>query len=343
MPAVRLMPTPEAAHLNESARAIAKELRPRVDDAERSGAFPRDVFLTLRQAGLLGVPYAEEYGGAALPFEVYLQVLGEIAAARASVCVGTSVHILSRFGLFHTGTEEQRRAWLPGMLGGGLLGACCLSEADAGSDPTAMRTRAVRNGDDYVITGAKAWITHAGHVDFYQVMARTSDNGSRGISCSLVPGLTVGKPEDKMGLMGSTPATMRFDGVSVPARRRLGAEGQGLPIALPGWTQAVHRGRRDRGRPGRPRRHGPLCQGGETLASRSSGTRGSRSCSPTWPRRSSPPAPPTATPRASRMRDARSPSRLRLRSWSPPTPSRCSAAPATPTTSRSSATCARPR
>ena len=187
---------------------------------------------------MLSLPYPEEYGGYGQPYEIYLQVLEEIAAAWASVGVGTSVHVLSCFGLFHAGTEEQRRDWLPRMLGGELLGAYCLSEAHAGSDPAAMRTRAVREGDDYVITGAKAWITHAGQADFYQVMARTSDDRSRGVSCFLVPadssGLTADRPEDKMGLMGSTTATMRFDDVRVPASRLLGAEGQGLPIALAG-------------------------------------------------------------------------------------------------------------
>ena len=239
MPVERLMPTPEAADLIDLVREIAgKEMHPRVDDAERTGTFPRDVFLTLGRAGLLGLSYPEEYGGGAQPYEVYLQVLEEIGAAWASVGVGTSVHALSCFGLFHAGSGDQKQAWLPDLLGGDLLGAYCLSEAHAGSDPAAMRTRAVREGDDYVITGAKAWITHAGHADFYQVMARTSDDGGRGISCFLVPadspGLTADKPEDKMGLMGSTTATMLFDGVRVPGDRRLGAEGQGLPIALAG-------------------------------------------------------------------------------------------------------------
>src|SRR6201994_1611143 len=239
MPAVRLMPTSESADLIELTRDIAgKELRPLVDEAERAHSFPREVFRTLGRAGLLSLPYPEEYGGGGQPYEVYLQVLEEIAAAWAAVGVGTSVHALSCFGLFHAGTQEQKQRWLPGMLGGELLGAYCLSEAHAGSDPAAMRTRAVRDGDDYVITGAKAWTTHAGHADFYQVMARTSDDGGKGISCFLVPadapGLTADKPEDKMGLMGSTTATMLFDGVRVPGDRRLGAEGQGLPIALAG-------------------------------------------------------------------------------------------------------------
>ena len=233
------MPTPESADLIELTRSIVdKELRPAVDEAERAHTFPREVFLTLGRAGLLSLPYPEAYGGGGQPYEVYLQVLEEIASAWAAVGVGTSVHALSCFGLFHAGTEEQKRQWLPDMLGGELLGAYCLSEAHAGSDPAAMRTRAVRDGDEYVLSGAKAWVTHGGAADFYKVMARTSDDGGRGISCFLVPagapGLTADAPEDKMGLMSSVTTTMLFDGVRVPAERRLGSEGQGLPIALAG-------------------------------------------------------------------------------------------------------------
>ena len=239
MPAVRMMPTRESADLIELTRSIAdKELRSVVDDAERNHAFHREVFLTLGRAGLLSLPYPEDYGGGGQPYEVYLQVLEEIASAWAAVGVGTSVHALSCFGLFHAGTEEQKQRWLPDMLGGELLGAYCLSEVHAGSDPAAMRTRAVRDGDDYVINGSKAWTTHGGEADFYKVMARTSDNGGRGITCFLVSadaaGLSADVPEDKMGLMSSTTATMRFDDVRIPAGRRLGEEGQGLPIALAG-------------------------------------------------------------------------------------------------------------
>jgi len=239
MPAVRLMPTEESADLIELTRGIAgKELRPLVDQAERDHAFHREIFTTLGRAGLLGLPLPEEYGGGGQPYEVYLQVLEEIASAWAAVGVGVSVHALSCFGLLHSGTGEQKQRWLPDMLGGELLGAYCLSEAHAGSDPAAMRTRAVRDGGDYVINGAKAWTTHGGAADFYQVMARTSDEGGRGISCFLVPGdspgLSADTPEDKMGLMSSVTTTMLFDGVRIPAGRRLGEEGQGLPIALAG-------------------------------------------------------------------------------------------------------------
>jgi alkylation response protein AidB-like acyl-CoA dehydrogenase len=232
------MPTDEAADLIALTRElVTKELAPRAAEAEETETFPRDIFTTLGRAGLLGLPYAEEYGGGGQPYEVYLQVLEEIAAAWSSVGVGVSVHALSCFGLVTRGTEEQKQRWLPDMLGGELLGAYCLSEAHAGSDPAAMRTRADRDGDDYVLTGAKAWTTHGGHADFYKVMARTSDDRN-GISCFLVPadsaGLVADPPERKMGLTGSATATMRLDGVRVPAERRLGEEGEGLKIALEG-------------------------------------------------------------------------------------------------------------
>jgi alkylation response protein AidB-like acyl-CoA dehydrogenase len=241
MPATRVLPTDEAADLLALVRELAtRELAPRSATAEATETFPRDVFAMLGEVGVLGLPYAEEHGGGGQPYEVYLQVLEEIAAVWASVGVGVSVHALSCFGLVTRGTPEQQQRWLPDMLGGGLLGAYCLSEAHAGSDPAAMRTTARRDGDDYVLNGAKAWTTHGGHADFYKVMARTSGepgDGS-GISCFLVPadtpGLVADPPERKMGLTGSATATMRFDDVRVPADRRLGDEGDGLRIALAG-------------------------------------------------------------------------------------------------------------
>ena len=238
MPADRLLPTEEAADLLRLTREIVtKELAPRVAEAEATEAFPREVFRTLGRAGLLSLPYPEEYGGGGQPYEVYLQVLEEIAAVWSSVGVGVSVHALSCFGLFTKGTEEQKQRWLPDMLGGELLGAYALSEPQAGSDPGAMTTKAVRDGDGYVLSGTKAWITHGGHADFYKVMARTSDDRN-GISCFLVPadadGLSTDPPERKMGLTGSSTTTLRLDQVRVPAERRLGAEGEGLRIALEG-------------------------------------------------------------------------------------------------------------
>ncbi|GAA4129527.1 acyl-CoA dehydrogenase family protein [Nocardioides fonticola] len=241
MPVSRLMPTEESADLIELTRTLVeKELRPHVDAAERDHTFPRETYRVLGEAGLLGLPYPEELGGGGQSYEVYLQVLEEIAAGWAAVGVGVSVHALSCFGLFERGTEEQKQRWLPEMLGGDLLGAYCLSEAHAGSDPAAMRTRAVRDGDDYVLNGTKAWVTHGGEADYYKVMARLvgADGADQGITCFLVPadspGLSAAKPEDKMGLMSSTTASVIFEDVRIPAERRLGAEGEGLSIALAG-------------------------------------------------------------------------------------------------------------
>jgi alkylation response protein AidB-like acyl-CoA dehydrogenase len=238
MPARRVLPTPEATDLLKLVRDLAtRELLPRAAVAEKNDAFDREAFRLLGAAGLLSLPYPEEYGGGGQPYEVYLQVLEEIGAVWSSVGVGVSVHALSCFGLATYGTPEQKQAWLPDMLGGDLLGAYCLSEPHAGSDPAAMRTKAVRDGDDYVLSGTKAWTTHGGKADFYKVMARTSDERN-GISCFLVPadtpGLHADSPETKMGLTGSPTATMVFDDVRVPVERRLGAEGEGLKIALAG-------------------------------------------------------------------------------------------------------------
>ncbi|MBD8868351.1 acyl-CoA dehydrogenase family protein [Nocardioides donggukensis] len=238
MPASRVLPTDEATDLLRLVRELAAtELAPLAAQAESTETFPRETFRLLGRIGVLGLPYAEEYGGGGQPYEVYLQVLEEIAAVWSSVGVGVSVHALSCFGLVTRGTEEQKQRWLPDMLGGDLLGAYCLSEAHAGSDPAAMRTTARRDGDDYVLDGAKAWTTHGGEADFYKVMARTSDDRN-GISCFLVPadtpGLSADSPERKMGLTGSTTATMLLDGVRIPAERRLGEEGDGLRIALAG-------------------------------------------------------------------------------------------------------------
>ncbi|MGZ4437292.1 MAG: acyl-CoA dehydrogenase family protein [Nocardioides sp.] len=242
MSASRVLPTEEATELLKLVRDLAtRELLPRAAEAESTETFPREVFTMLGRAGILGLAYPEAYGGGGQPYEVWLQVLEEIGAVWSSVGVGVSVHALSCFGLFTRGTEEQKRRFLPDMLGGELLGAYCLSEPHAGSDPAAMTTRATleksSGGDTYVLNGAKAWTTHGGHADFYKVMARTSDDRN-GITCFLVPadakGLSADAPEKKMGLTGSATATMRFDNVRVPVERRLGEEGEGLKIALAG-------------------------------------------------------------------------------------------------------------
>ncbi|GAA3915500.1 acyl-CoA dehydrogenase [Streptomyces gulbargensis] len=233
----RRLPTDEARALLALVRDIARrEIAPRAAEEEAAGQFPRELFALLSRTGLLGLPYDPAYGGGGQPYEVYLQVLEELAAARLTVGLGVSVHTLACHALASSGTGEQRAAHLPAMLTGGLLGAYCLSEPSAGSDAAALRTRAVRDGDAWVLDGTKAWITHGGVADFLTVMARTGGPGPRGISAFLVPGdapgLTAAPPERKMGMSGSPTAQLHFDGVRVPDARRLGAEGQGFTLAL---------------------------------------------------------------------------------------------------------------
>ncbi|MEU6686605.1 acyl-CoA dehydrogenase [Streptomyces sp. NPDC046832] len=236
-PVDRQLPTEEARDLISLVRDIAQqEIIPKAAEEEDAGRFPRELFTLLSRSGLLGLPYDSEYGGGDQPYEVYLQVLEELAAARLTVGLGVSVHSLASYALAAYGTKEQQIEHLPAMLGGGLLGAYCLSEPHSGSDAAALRTKAVRDGDDWVITGTKAWITHGGIADFYTVMARTGEEGPRGITAFLVPGdaegVSAAVPEKKMGMKGSPTAQVHFDGVRVGDDRRIGEEGQGFAIAL---------------------------------------------------------------------------------------------------------------
>ncbi|KOT26508.1 acyl-CoA dehydrogenase [Streptomyces caelestis] len=236
-PVDRQLPTDEARDLISLVRDIAqREVAPRAAEEEDAGRFPRELFTLLSGSGLLGLPYDSEYGGGDQPYEVYLQVLEELAAARLTVGLGVSVHTLASYALAAYGAKEQQAEHLPAMLGGGLLGAYCLSEPASGSDAASLRTKAVRDGDDWVIDGTKAWITHGGIADFYTVMARTGEEGPRGVTAFLVPGdaagLSAAVPEKKMGMKGSPTAQVHLDGVRVPDARRVGEEGQGFAIAL---------------------------------------------------------------------------------------------------------------
>jgi alkylation response protein AidB-like acyl-CoA dehydrogenase len=233
----RILPTPEAHDLIDLVRELAaKEIAPRAAADEAAGRFPRDLFTLLGSSGLLGLPYAEEYGGAAQPYEVYLQVIEELAGAWLAVGLGVSVHTLACFPVSAYGDAAQRAELLPSLIGGELLGAYCLSEPQSGSDAAALTTRAEADADGYLVDGVKAWITHGGVADFYTLMARTSGEGARGVSCFHVPagldGLSFGAPERKMGMRSSPTAQVRFDGVRLPPESLIGSPGQGFRIAL---------------------------------------------------------------------------------------------------------------
>jgi alkylation response protein AidB-like acyl-CoA dehydrogenase len=237
MPVDRLLPSDEAVDLIALTRDICdKVLDPIVDAHEKAETYPEGVFAQLGAAGLLSLPQPEEWGGGGQPYEVYLQVLEEIAARWAAVAVAVSVHSLSSHPLLAFGSDEQKRRWLPGMLSGEQIGAYSLSEPQAGSDAAALRCAATKSDDGgYVIDGSKSWITHGGRADFYTLFARTGD-GSRGISCFLVPGelagLSFGKPEEKMGLHAVPTTSAFYDHAHIDGDRLIGSEGQGLQIAF---------------------------------------------------------------------------------------------------------------
>ena len=234
MPVERLLPSDEAVELIALTRDIAaKVLDPIVDAHEKAETYPDGVFAQLGAAGLLSLPQPQEWGGGGQPYEVYLQVLEEIAARWAAIAVAVSVQSLASYPLLEFGTDTQKRRWLPGMLSGDQIGAYSLSEPQAGSDAAALRCAATRTADGYVINGSKSWITHGGRADFYTLFART---GERAVSCFLIPGdlpgLSFGKPEDKMGLHAVPTTSAFYDHAHVEADRRIGADGQGLQIAF---------------------------------------------------------------------------------------------------------------
>jgi alkylation response protein AidB-like acyl-CoA dehydrogenase len=213
-----------------------ERVAPHAAEADRNAEYPWRSFEACREMELpaLGIP--EAYGGAGADHVTQAIAVEELAR----VCASTSVTILiSKLGmmpLLNWGSEELRRKYVPRVASGEAQASYCLSEADAGSDVAAMRCRAVRDGDSYVLSGSKYWITNAGISDTYTVFAKTDpDAGHRGVSCFLVEaewGVKVAKHEDKMGLRGSPTGEIVLDEVRVPATNLVGPEGRGFHIAM---------------------------------------------------------------------------------------------------------------
>ena len=178
----RELPTQEARDLVALTRELADaELAPKAGQYEHEERFPREVFRLLGDAGLLGLPFGEDVGGGGQPYEVYLQVVEELAARWASVALGRQrahARLLPDQRVRHRGSSAATSC--PDLVGGGLLGAYCLSEAHAGSDPGAMRAQATPADDGWLARGEKAWVTHGGHADFYSTFLRTPADGERG-------------------------------------------------------------------------------------------------------------------------------------------------------------------
>ncbi|MBI3257366.1 MAG: acyl-CoA dehydrogenase family protein [Actinobacteria bacterium] len=217
-------------------RFCEERIAPNAAEVDRRGEYPWDNFHACVEMGLTGLGMPEAYGGAGADHVTQAIMAEEIAR----VCASTSLIVLiSKLGMIpviNWGSEALRERYLPAVASGESQASYCLSEADAGSDVAAMRTRAVRDGDHYVISGTKHWITNAGISDLYTVFAKTDPAaGHRGISAFVVErdwGVRVAKLEDKMGIKGSPTGEVVFDEVRVPVGNRIGEEGEGFRIAM---------------------------------------------------------------------------------------------------------------
>ena len=220
-------------------RFVTERLRPLEARIAEDDAIPDEIVGAMRDLGLFGLSIPEDHGGLGLSMEdecLVAMELGRTSPAFRSV-IGTNVGIGSQ-GLVMVGSDAQKTKWLPRIASGEIITSFCLTEAEAGSDSASVRTRARRDGDTYVLDGAKRYITNADKASLFTVMARTDPDrpGSKGVSAFLVPadsaGLTIGKPEHKMGQQGAHVCDVNFDNVRVPAAYRLGAEGEGFKIAM---------------------------------------------------------------------------------------------------------------
>jgi butyryl-CoA dehydrogenase len=214
------------------------EVRPALREYEREERFPAAELRRLGELGCCGMLVPEEWGGAGTDTISYVLMLEEVARVDASIAVALSVtNSVVASPLWKHGTDAQRKKYLPRLARGEMLGSFCLTEPQAGSDAGSLQTRATRQGDCYVLSGTKSWVTSGGVSGLYLVFARTDPSArSRGVSAFLVepsfPGFRVSRYEDKMGLRLSRSAEIVFEDCRVPAENRLGEEGHGLKIAL---------------------------------------------------------------------------------------------------------------
>jgi alkylation response protein AidB-like acyl-CoA dehydrogenase len=202
------------------------------------GEFPREILKKMGELGLMGIPIPEEYGGAGMDFISYILAIHELSRVSATVGVILAVHTsVGTNPIFYFGTEEQKQKYIPKLASGEYLGAFALTEPSAGSDAGSLKTRAIKNGDFYVLNGSKVFITNGGEADTYIVFASTNpEAGNRGISAFIVekntPGFIVGKDEHKMGLYGSRTVQLTFEDMKVSAENLLGKEGDGFKVAM---------------------------------------------------------------------------------------------------------------
>ncbi len=230
----------EQSMIQQSVRELARDkVAPRAAEIDRTGDYPWDMVGMLRDHDVYSLPFPPEHGGlsgSALTLNVAIEELGKACATTALLL---AVQALGGYPIMLAGSDEQKRRWLPDLAAGRAIAAYALTEPGAGSDPGAMRTRATRRGDDWVLNGTKIWITNGSVADTIVVFARTDpDAGSRGISAFVVDhastakGLTRTVIHGKLGIRGSDTAELSFDDVVIPGDHLLGEEGEGFTIAL---------------------------------------------------------------------------------------------------------------
>ncbi|MBO2531355.1 MAG: acyl-CoA dehydrogenase [Thermoactinomycetaceae bacterium] len=231
--------THEQEMMRRMVRDFARDrIAPAVKEMDEEDKFPRAVIDEMAKLGLMGIPIPEKWGGAGADFISYILALEEISRVSATVGVIVAVHTsVGTFPILRYGTEEQKKKYVTRLARGEYLGAFALTEPHAGSNAAAIRTRATRVGDKYILDGSKIFITNANEADVYITFAVTDpDKGTKGITAFIVekdtPGFSVGKKEKKMGLGGSNTSELIFERAEVPVENRLGEEGQGYEIAL---------------------------------------------------------------------------------------------------------------
>jgi alkylation response protein AidB-like acyl-CoA dehydrogenase len=223
----------------ETARAFAKEVfEPNAAHWDEESHFPLDELRQAAELGFAGIYVRDDVGGVGLGRLESTIIFEELSSACPSTAAFISIHNMASWMIDNWGTEEQRRKWLPRLTTMELVASYCLTEPGAGSDASSLRTKAVRDGDHYVLNGSKAFISGGGRSDIYVVMVRTGEDGPKGISCVVVekdtPGLSFGAQEKKMGWKSQPTSAVIFDNCRIPVANRLGAEGEGFKIAMMG-------------------------------------------------------------------------------------------------------------
>jgi len=228
----------QAAFQDAARRFAAEKLAPHAADWDRNAIFPVDVMREAAALGFAGIYVAEDVGGSGLTRTDAALIFEALAAGCTSTAAFLSIHNMSAWMIDRYGDAGQRAKWLPDLTAMTKIASYCLTEPGSGSDAAALKTKAVRDGDDYILNGGKAFISGAGVSDLYVVMVRTGEDGPKGVSCLVVPkdapGLSFGKPERKMGWNSQPTAQVNFEDARVPVANRIGAEGEGFKIAMAG-------------------------------------------------------------------------------------------------------------